>query len=230
MHKFHAFILSLLVTVFLANIFYLFQLQNSQTSYAPEVIKINRVIDGDTFQTSDGRIIRLANINSPEKRKSEISGAKSFLESYINSTVELEILGKDRYQRQLARIYAPEYLNLEIIKQGLVSKFLVREKELDLFSSAEREAIENQRGIWKRSVFYSCIETSIDHKKESVMLENFCPNISIEGWYLKDESRAKYTFKVNFIKTITLHSGKGNDTSTDIYWGKSQAIWNDNSY
>ena len=60
----------------------------------------------------------------------------------IQETIEMEITGKDIYNRYLSRIYTPEYLNLKLVSLGLASKFLVQDSELKLFANAEKEAIE----------------------------------------------------------------------------------------
>ncbi len=69
---------------------------------------------------------------------------------------------------------------------------------------------------------------------EYVTLMNKCDfSIYMSGWRITD-SGAKhiYRFKSFVLKSgaiVTLHSGKGFDTSTDLYWGRSYgAIWNNN--
>jgi hypothetical protein len=48
------------------------------------------------------------------------------------------------------------------------------------------------------------------------------------GWYVQDEKAHTYTFRVFVLAsgaTVRLHSGHGQDTTTDLYWG-SGLIWN----
>ena len=129
-------------------------------------------------------------------------------------------------KRTLGRIYVPEYVNLDIVKLGFASKFLVDEEELDEFNKAERDAIENSRGIWRKSDYYGCFKTEIDKKAEKVVIESRCGEMNIGNWQLKDESRKIYSFKnVSFFKII-LHSTSGADNKTDIFWGSEQNVWN----
>ena len=97
---------------------------------------IERVVDGDTFKTSDGRTIRLVNINAPEKDSPLSIQSKNRLKEYENKSVELEIVGTDKYDRLLARLYVPDYMNLKLVEEGLVSIFLVQSEERKLFAQA----------------------------------------------------------------------------------------------
>ncbi|WP_435196439.1 thermonuclease family protein [Natronomonas sp. EA1] len=53
--------------------------------------------------------------------------------------------------------------------------------------------------------------------------------IDLEGWTVSDESGKTYTFPAMTLDSgasVTLHSGAGEDTTTDVYWGRSGAVWN----
>ena len=189
-----------------------------------ENVKVARVIDGDTLETYDGRIFRLANINTPEHGEQGYEMAKDFLKSYENKTLEIVALGTDKYARTLARLYEPDYVNLRMVEEGLASKFLVDKHELKKFALAEKQAIAEGKGRWRKSPYIGCVQTHIDAELEQVALLNECPAISTQGWKIKDESRKTYIFSLPF-KAITLHSGVGKDNATDRYWG-STTIWN----
>jgi len=72
---------------------------------------------------------------------------------------------------------------------------------------------------------------------EYIQLKNMTRKaINLKGWTVRDDTKRKdhiYTFK-NFIlkpgKIVTLRTGKGKDTSTTVYWGRSGGtlayIWN----
>src|SRR3989344_5625054 len=212
MIKRYAFALAFfIVAVFVLNFFSFKAFSISEQER--ETAQIARVIDGDTLKLSDGRTVRLLNINSPEKGTRGANLSAEFLRSFENKTIELEITGTDKYKRNLARIYTPNYINLEIVEKGLASKFLVQESELKKFSKAEESAIKNSLGIWEKSGYSGCFGTFIDK--------------------INEESRKIYTFKNLTIGMITLHSGSGSDNSTDIFWNSRGDIWNndrDSSY
>jgi len=62
-----------------------------------------------------------------------------------------------------------------------------------------------------------------------ILKNNGVESVDLTGWILKDE--AGHTFKFpSFIleagATVTIHTGSGEDTQTDLYWGSGRAIWN----
>ena len=50
------------------------------------------------------------------------------------------------------------------------------------------------------------------------------------SWTLGDESSHVYTFPDGFMLggTVTIHTGSGEDTATDLYWGRGSHVWNNN--
>jgi hypothetical protein len=192
------------------------------------------VIDGDTLETSSGTTIRIANINAPEKKDPYSNLSADYLKQFVNKTIEIESLGKERYGRTLGKLYlSDKYINLELVSKGLVSKYLVQKTEKTKFANAEKDAIEKGLGIWKKSQFYGCLRSTIDAKNEIVTLTNTCTaqnaSISLEGWILKDEGRTRYTLPNINVGRLTIHSGSGNSTSNTIYLGSKSNIWNDDS-
>jgi len=218
-----AFLMALSITTLLWITFYAI----SEGKNNLEQIIVGRVIDGDTIEDSEGRTIRLLNINAPEKNLQESKEATEFLESFQGETLSLEALGLDKYQRTLGRIYFQNsYINLELVEKGFASKFLVEDDELRKFDKAEKKAVKEEKGIWKKSPISNCIKSEIKEKEEIVILTNSCPDLSFKGWKLKDESRKVYEFGNVKVNKIVIHSSSGNDNESDIYWNSKQNIWN----
>ena len=223
MQQKHAFILALLLTLLIASDVYLFSHLNKAER---KTVLITRGIDGDTFEIEKGEVIRLLNINTPEKGISGFEEAKQFLVQFENKTVEIEKVGSGKYGRTLARIYSPNYLNLEIIQKGLGTKFLVEKSELKLFSKAEKSAIESGLGIWKKSQYFNCFKSEIDSKEEVISIKSICGNINFENWVITDESRKEYKFPdLSFIE-INLHTSEGENNETDLFWNSKTSVWN----
>ncbi len=66
---------------------------------------------------------------------------------------------------------------------------------------------------------------------EYVVFENIgTATLDLTGWSVEDEAAKTYTFPDSFTldpaAQVTLHSGSGTDSSTDLYWGRSSAVWN----
>jgi hypothetical protein len=52
--------------------------------------------------------------------------------------------------------------------------------------------------------------------------------ISLEGWSLEDDQGNRYVFPQLLLNTggqVTVHSARGMDTATDLYWGRGATIW-----
>ena len=52
---------------------------------------------------------------------------------------------------------------------------------------------------------------------------------TLTGWTVLDLANHVYTFpsfKLGAGKSVRLHTGKGTNTSTDLYWGKGWYVWN----
>ena len=71
----------------------------------------------------------------------------------------------------------------------------------------------------------------LDLQEEWVAVANGDPAaVNLTGWTIADEgTRNTYTFPLFTLSPgadVTVHSGAGNDTATDLYWGRSSAVWN----
>jgi len=73
-----------------------------------------------------------------------------------------------------------------------------------------------------------------DHEnlnEEYLVFENTGSDaLDLTGWTVEDEADHTYAFPSGFVldsgATVTLHTGSGADTATDLYWESGSAIWN----
>lgn len=129
-----------------------------------EKVKVLRVIDGDTIDTNIGRI-RYIGVDTPEtvdprrgvqcfgkdasdENKRLVEGKQVYLEKDVSET--------DKFRRLLRYVY----LELDDGQLLFVNDYLVRQgfaqtvtyppdvKYIDQFTQAQRQARENQRGLW----------------------------------------------------------------------------------
>jgi hypothetical protein len=53
--------------------------------------------------------------------------------------------------------------------------------------------------------------------------------VNMGGWHVQDEVTHDYTFPAFTLAPgarVRLRTGSGTDTTTDLYWGEGQAVWN----
>lgn len=66
---------------------------------------------------------------------------------------------------------------------------------------------------------------------EYIMFENSgSESLDLSGWTVADAAGREYTIPSDTVlsagETITLHTGEGTDTETDLYWGSGSPVWN----
>lgn len=117
--------------------------------------KVVAITDGDTFKllTKDSTlvIVRLANIDCPEKKQPFSQKAKQFVSDAIfGKMVIINELKKDRYKRSVAYVIYSDHLNLseELLKQGLAWHYKQYSKDSKL-QSLEDVARLKKIGLWQ---------------------------------------------------------------------------------
>jgi micrococcal nuclease len=117
--------------------------------------KVTRVIDGDTFETETGEIVRLIGINAPEI--SDVFGqeAKQYLLDLIeNKNVDLQTDNicndRDRYQRLLRYVILDGVdINKKMVSDGFTFAYLkYKFGKSTEYENAQIEAREKNKGIW----------------------------------------------------------------------------------
>jgi micrococcal nuclease len=119
------------------------------------IVTVKRVIDGDTFELTTGKHVRLQGIDTPEKGEPFADIATDFADSiFRGKAVRLEVDKKepeDKYGRILGYVYVDRILfNELIIRRGLARVYLFRGNQpfrAELIS-AQNEARRAKIGIW----------------------------------------------------------------------------------
>lgn len=81
------------------------------------------------------------------------------------------------------------------------------------------------------------VDDQVDLNDEYAVIKNNCgKSCKLKNWKIRDNASRRYTFKditIHAGDTITLHSGDGTDTSSDVYWNSTYkpnpAIWNNDN-
>ena len=209
---------------------------------------ISKVIDGDTIELETGERVRLLGINAPEMGQPYHEEATNTLKELIeNKTVILEsdVEDKDRYGRFLRYIFLNnKNINVEMVEGGYVNVYVIppNTKYENELRKAENEAKTANRGIWQTSENLSrCIGILCFHwnaggddhdnlNGEYVVFRNTCSQpIDMTGWTVEDAANHVYTFPSFVLEgyvEVTLYTGCGTNTKTELYWCSSGAIWN----
>jgi len=214
-----------------------------------ETAAVAKIVDGDTIELADGRRVRYIGINTPERNQpyyQEATAANRQLVGGKNIQLEFDAETFDKYGRTLAYIWVDGVMaNIEIVNGGFANVFTVPPNvryEAE-FRTAERQARDEERGLWAGSDATLKI-TRIEANAPGNDREN--PNgewieianpgrepVQMRGYTLKDEANHIYTFdefSVPAGDAFRLHSGQGNDTQAQLYWGLvNESIWNNDS-
>ncbi|MDI6798773.1 MAG: thermonuclease family protein [Candidatus Aenigmarchaeota archaeon] len=211
-------------------------------------VTVARVIDGDTIELANGKKVRLLGIDAPEQGQYYYEKAKKRLEELVegkNVILESDVSNTDKSGRLLRYVFVDDlFVNLELVKQGLANVYVVS-PDVKYFSQlleAESFAREKGVGIWKTSSlpYSKCIEVKIhydakgeDNKNlndEYVVFKNNCDfSVDLTAWTVKDRSFNTYTFPEFELESqaeVTLYSGSGNNTKTELFWNTKYSVWN----
>lgn len=125
------------------------------------LVRVKRVVDGDTIELETGEKVRYIGINAPESVKPnspvECFGKEASMrnqELVEGKIVRLEkdISEQDKYGRLLRFTYLEDgtFVNEWLVREGYarVSTFPPDVAEADRFRLAEREARDSKRGLW----------------------------------------------------------------------------------
>ncbi|MFQ6128145.1 MAG: lamin tail domain-containing protein [Thermoplasmata archaeon] len=203
-----------------------------------------RVLDGDTIEIEDYRV-RLIGIDAPESGEPFYYECKSKLSELIgNNDVRLEedIEDTDHYGRLLRYVWVDSlHVNMEMVRTGWAEAYPYppNTKYASQFESAEQEARNAQRGMWEES--YADVYISYVHENAAgndwynlndeyiVFTNGGNTAIALTGWTVSDEVNHVYTFPsftLSADASVTLYTGSGTDTATELYWGSGSPIWN----
>lgn len=123
---------------------------STRAEFAGLVVGIS---DGDTISVMHGskpEKVRLSDIDCPEKKQAFGERAKQFTaRATFNKTVQVKVVGKDKYGRSLAEVVLPnkQSLNNQLLKEGLAWVYMNRSKD-PLKHAAQQQAQSLRRGLW----------------------------------------------------------------------------------
>ncbi|GED66469.1 hypothetical protein BRE01_01710 [Brevibacillus reuszeri] len=122
---------------------------------------VKRVVDGDTFELESGEKVRMIGMDTPETVKpnhpvepygKEASNYTKELLTGQKVTLKFDAEPYDKYKRLLAYVYMSDgtFVNEKLVRDGYARIMTIPPNvaHADLFLEAEREAREQNRGLW----------------------------------------------------------------------------------
>lgn len=125
-----------------------------------ETVLVTKVIDGDTIEIEGGKRVRYIGIDTPEtedpRRKVQCFGQEAYqknkeLVEGKEVRLEKDVSEKDKYGRLLRYVYIGDvFVNDYLVREGYAraSSFPPDVKYQEQFRQAEKEAREQNRGLW----------------------------------------------------------------------------------
>ena len=131
----------------------------------PTQARVARVIDGDTIEIADGRLVRYLGIDAPELRRRvggrwveqpdpfgrEATALNRRLVEGRTVRLEYDVRTHDRYGRLLAHVYVgSESVNATLLKEGAARVRIIppNVRYADEFRRFAAEARRQRRGLW----------------------------------------------------------------------------------
>ena len=205
----------------------------------------------------DGSVetVRLVGINAPERGECLADEAERWLRDRVDGrSVELvrDVSDRDRYGRLLRYVELDGAdVGVELVRAGLA---LAREYPPDTGRAAEYQLVQEAAedagaGMWAADAcgggatgaevviseirFDADGDDNMNLNDEWVRITNEgASTVDLTGWVLKDTSAShRYSFPSGFVlgagASVTVRTGCGTDSATDLHWcNEDSAVWN----
>ena len=208
-------------------------------------MRAERVVDGDTFVTSSGSIVRLIGINAPERGRPFYLESKNALKALIEGRlVELDadVQDRDDYGRLLRYAYVGgEMVNARMIEDGFANVFTLPPnlRFAEFFLSLERDAIKNGKGLWASSAVTGVKIASQHFDARGYDEENLNDEyliisnkndfaFDVTGFLLRDQAGHEFVLYLILPANgeVRVRTGSGVNDNSNYYLGCDDPIWN----
>lgn len=209
------------------------------------------------LQFADGTVesVRLIGINTPEPSECWADEAVLALTELtpVGSRVGIkaDTSNRDQFDRLLRYLWVGDMsINVEMVRRGAaVSRRYPPDLAMtEQLVQAQSEAREARRGLWASDACGAGADAELtiselrydppgddnrELNEEYIRIRNERHSATdMTGWSIKDESSSnRYTFPAGFSiapgEAVTIHSGCGEDSDTELFWcSVGAAVWN----
>lgn len=160
---------------------------------------VTGVIDGDTIDTSVGRV-RILGINTPEKGEGCFLESTDFLKGLLEDEVVLErdFVNKDKYDRLLRHVHSPGHVSLEMVQRGYAKAYCLfpNYKYCGELEDAQAYAMNAGVGcLWNHSPNMCFRIREVNRDEDWVKIINYCREaVPLRGVYLESDGRQREYF------------------------------------
>ncbi len=170
--------------------------------------------------------------------------AKSWLENqtiYIQFDKEAGLYGY--YGRLLAYVYMLNGtdFNAELLRRGYARVYVEGDfSKKEEYLKIEKMAMENKTGLWSCMLETGVIIAYVHYNAYGddrynlndeyvIISNNGNTSVNLTGYTLSDEANHTFVFPDFVLESrglVTIHTGSGNNTDDELYWGSEYPIWN----
>lgn len=129
--------------------FFLLKYGNSTPIPVP-AYRVMRVIDGDTFETTEKQLIRFSSANAPELDQCGGPEAKTALEKLVlDKPIYIKVQYRDPFYRLISLVYSDTtFINEEMVAQGHAYYAKTGKDDVNSIQKAAEKAREEKIGIY----------------------------------------------------------------------------------
>ena len=221
------------------------------------VALVESVTDGDTIRVRlDGGAaepLRLIGINAPEQGECYAAEATAWLQAAVagrDVVLVQDASDRDRFDRLLRYVWVEDrFVNEDLVAGGyaIARRFEPDVGYAEVLEGAQAAAMAAGAGIWAADACGPATGTAftvdvnydapgddgrnLNGEWATIRNDGALP-VDLTGWVLKDESAThRFAFPAGFVllagESVTIYSGCGPATSTELYWCTvGSAIWN----
>ncbi len=170
--------------------------------------------------------------------------AKSWLENqtiYIQFDKEAGLYGY--YGRLLAYVYMLNGtdFNAELLRRGYARVYVEGNfSKKEEYLKIEKMAMENKTGLWSCMLETGVIIAYVHYNAAGddrynlndeyvIISNNGNTSVNLTGYTLSDEANHTFVFPDFVLESrglVTIHTGSGNNTDDELYWGSEYPVWN----
>lgn len=210
-----------------------------------DTFTVARVIDGDTCVLENEERVRYLGINAPEQGdpySHEATQANSDLVEGKIVRLEPQDPSLDAQGRLLAYVFVSNiFVNEELVRQGYAHvQRPLRAEYRDKLLTAQKAAWQEALGIWARAAGRNVAIAEIHPNPEGKDRENLWDeyivienrediSLDLTAWTVSDEANHRYLFPSFVLEAkaaVTLRTGVGRNTESELFWGSRNSIWN----